>query len=285
MSVTFRVGGLVIENGDTLSPANLPIANDTDKGVVIVGGNISVDKGGVISVASADTSTPGVVQLNDTTSSNSTTQALTANQGRLLQQQINALQLTSNLTFAGTIDASTGLMIVVTNEGTIGGFATGEPLPDPDPANAEYYVIVTVPGTMTPPGGLAQICIQGDWWLSDGTQWLLLDTGYNAVYATTTTAGVVRLATNAEVQAGTDTELAVVPSSLQSKLSDSVSTTSSTTIASSTAVKSAYDAGIQGQTNAANALAVAAAALPLSGGIMTGDITFADGQPVDAGTY
>lgn len=75
---------------------------------------------------------------------------------------------------------------------------------------------------------------------------------------TTTNAGLLELATNAETQAGADTERAVSPASLQSKISDSTSTTSSTTIASATAVKSAYD--------------LADAALPKSGGTISGEI-------------
>jgi hypothetical protein len=73
---------------------------------------------------------------------------------------------------------------------------------------------------------------------------------------TTAVAGLVELATDAETQTGTDTIRAVTPSGLQSKVSDSTSTTSSTTIASSAAVKSAYD--------------LANAALPKTGGIVTG---------------
>lgn len=285
MTVTFRVGNIVIENGDTISPDNLPLATDIQHGTVIIGANIQFDKDGIISVDNASTGVPGVVQLNDTTTSTSTTQALTANQGRLLQQQIDALAVTSNLTFAGTIDGSTGFMVVVSNEGVAAGFTAGAPLPSADLDNAEYYAIVTVPGTMTPPGGVAQSCVQGDWWLSDGSQWVLVEVGYKPPYASTTTAGVITLATDAEVQAGTDTLKAVVPSALQSKISDSVSTTSSTTIASSTAVKSAYDAGIQAQLDAAQAQATADAALPLSGGTMTGNINFVNAQPVDAGSY
>lgn len=75
---------------------------------------------------------------------------------------------------------------------------------------------------------------------------------------TTTTPGLVELATPAETQAGADGVRAVTPSGLQSKLSDSISTTSSTSIASSTAVKTAYD--------------LANAALPKTGGTVTGQI-------------
>jgi hypothetical protein len=75
---------------------------------------------------------------------------------------------------------------------------------------------------------------------------------------TATVAGLVELATNAETQTGTDTVRAVTPSGLQSKVSDSTSTTSSATIASSTAVKAAYD--------------LADAALPKAGGRVTGNL-------------
>ena len=75
---------------------------------------------------------------------------------------------------------------------------------------------------------------------------------------TTTVQGLLELATSAETQAGSDTDRAVTPAGLQSKLSDSISTTSSTTIASSTAVKTAYD--------------LANAALPKSGGTITGNL-------------
>jgi hypothetical protein len=74
----------------------------------------------------------------------------------------------------------------------------------------------------------------------------------------TTIQGLLELATDAETQTGSDTARAVTPASLQSKVSDSTSTTSSTTIASSTAVKAAYD--------------LAAAAVPLSGGTVTGNL-------------
>jgi len=87
----------------------------------------------------------------------------------------------------------------------------------------------------------------------DGSAW------QNATPAgSTTVKGLLELATNTETQTGTATALAVTPAGLQSKMSDSVATTSSTTIASSTAVKSAYD--------------VAAAALPATGGTMSGQL-------------
>ena len=73
-----------------------------------------------------------------------------------------------------------------------------------------------------------------------------------------TVQGLVELATNVETQAGVDTARAVTSASLQSKVSDSISTASASGIASSTAVKTAYD--------------LANAALPKSGGIITGNL-------------
>ena len=237
-------------------------------GLVKVGSNIQLSAG-EISVLSASTTQPGVVQLQNTTDSTATDLALTANMGKYLQDQINALSVASNLTFAGTIDASTGDMVTVSTEGAAAGFVIGDPLPAAASGNAEYFVIVTVPGTMTPPGGSPQDCHQGDWWLSTGTYYEFLDVGYNAPYASTSAPGIVQLATNAEVQAGVNVDKAVVPSSLQSKISDSTSLADSYSIASSQAVKDAYDAAVAAQSTAD-------AALPKAGGTMTGNITFQD---------
>ena len=118
------------------------------------------------------------------------------------------------------------------------------------------WIGTTAPGTPQP----------GELWLDtntnpavlkvykDGTDTWVAGTTVGA--ATTTSAGIVELATNAETQTGSDTTRAVTPAGLQSKLSDSTSTTSSTTIASSSAVKSAYD--------------LANNALPKAGGRITG---------------
>jgi hypothetical protein len=91
------------------------------------------------------------------------------------------------------------------------------------------------------------------WKIWNGSAWV------NATpLSSDTVQGLVELATNAEVQAGVDTARAVTAAGLQSKVSDSISTTSSSGIASSSAVKTAYD--------------LANAALPKSGGIITGNL-------------
>ena len=212
----------------------------------------------VISVDAASTSAPGVVQLNNTTSSTSESEALTAAQGRSLQDQIDALVISSNLTFAGTLDTATGNLLTVTSAASAAGFAIGAPLPAADPSNEDYFVIVEVgAASYTPPGGSATETHIGDWFLSDGSAWQFLNVGFQSPYASTTTPGVVQLATDAEVQAGVNTDHAVTPSGLQSKVSDSVSTVSSTTLASSTAVKEAYDAAQAGDAAAVAAQATA----------------------------
>ena len=100
--------------------------------------------------------------------------------------------------------------------------------------------------------------------------------------ATTGSVGGVQLATPSEVIAGTNNTKVVTPvglaakvaSTLQSgivQLSDNASLTNSTLAATPTAVKTAYDAAVAAQTTAS-------AALPKTGGTMTGVITFASGQ-------
>ena len=238
-------------------------ATTTALGVVCIGTNISVTPAGQISVASATTALPGVVQLSNALNSPSTTLALTAAQGCCLQDQINNLTFSGAVDLAGTLDGSTGLVVSVTSNGTTAGYAIGSALPAATLATNNTYVIVTTPGTVTPPGGTPTAATQGDWFLvaevSPGVyQWEFLNVGFDAPAATTTVAGIVELATDAETQAGTDSTRAVTPSSLQSKVSDSTSTFSSTTISSSTAVKSSYD--------------LAAAAIPKSALTAKGDL-------------
>jgi hypothetical protein len=225
--------------GRLTAASNGAVATTGATGIVQVGTNISVDGSGVISVASSTTGQTGVVQLEDSVTSASTTLALTANQGKLLQQQISALAITNNITLGGTFDASTGLVDSVTAAGTLAGLTVGAVLPAPAAGNLDVFVIVDVEGS-TGPSGTPPYNI-GDWFLSDGTTWQFLNVGFAPGSASTTSQGVVELATDAETQTGTDSTRAVTPSGLQSKVSDSTSTSSSTAIASSTAVKSAYD--------------------------------------------
>jgi hypothetical protein len=250
---TFPISGIqdattgqkgVVQVGTNIQVSSGTISVNTattgQPGLVQVGSNIQVSSG-TISVQNSSTAQTGVVQLNDTVASTSTTQALTANQGYQLQQQINALSTSNNVTFAGTFNAATSQMVTVTVEGLAVGFAVGSGLPAASATVAEYFVIVSVAGTTTPPGGSPTAANVGDWFLASASSWTYIAAGYLPPAASTTTPGIVELATDAETLAGVNSNNAVVPSALQSKMSDSVAVTSSTCIASSTAVKSAYD--------------------------------------------
>ena len=201
--------------GTTTAPV-IGIQNATtgQLGAVRIGTNISA-LNGVISVASATTQNPGIVQLNNTTASTSILEALTAKQGRLLQLQINALTTADNLELAGTFDAFASEMVTVSNDGSSVGFVVAANLPFPDPSITDYFVIVSEAGVYTPPGSAVPFDTNvGDWLLCDGTTWQHLAIGLDIPYATETTPGIIELATLAEVQAGIDAIRAVTPATL-----------------------------------------------------------------------
>jgi hypothetical protein len=166
----------------------------------------------VVSVATATTGQEGTTTLVNDVATNDPTKALTAAQGYALQQQINGLAGAGGLTLAGTLNASTGLMATVTANGSGAGFTAGSVMPAPAPGNADYFVIVTTPGNYDPPGpGGPYAASQGDWFNSTGTAWDYLNVGFDAPYATTSTAGLVCMATNAEAILGTDSTKALTP--------------------------------------------------------------------------
>ena len=203
--------------GSFFSPViGLQDATASHKGAVQIGSNFHIS-GSTISLLSASTSAAGVVQLNDTVGSTSTTEALTAAQGKNLQDQIDTLGNAGNLIFAGTFNASTSQLITVSSAGTAAGFTVGGNLPAPSFGNKNYFVIVTVNGSYNPPGGGGPYNVsQGDWFLSNGTSWKHLNSGTDAPTTTPGTSGYVELATDAETAAGVDTTRAVTPSSIAS---------------------------------------------------------------------
>jgi hypothetical protein len=171
-----------------------------------------------VSVATATTASSGVTTLVDNLTTNDNTKALTAAQGKLLQDQINSLLVSGTVELAGTINAATGLILSVTSVGSSDGYVVGSTLPLASFTTNNTYVIVTTAGTLTPPGGSPTSATQGDWFLvSEITpgnyQWTFLNVGFDAPPATDTVAGIVELATNAETQTGTDATRAVTPAS------------------------------------------------------------------------
>lgn len=165
--------------GRITSATNVPLALATtiSPGVVRVGANLAITGTGVLSAPNSSTTTRGAVQLVNDTVTNDSTKALTAAAGYDLQQQIDDINIRNNLTFAGTINGSTGQMLQVTAEGVAAGFVSGVVLPTPSLNNSEYFVIVTVPGTFTPTGSPAVTVNDGDWLVSDGATWLLYAVG------------------------------------------------------------------------------------------------------------
>jgi hypothetical protein len=151
------------------------------------------------------------------------------------------IALNTNVTSPGLyFKDSTGASII-----KIGPVHVGTTAPNVAPAGSS--------GNSTGEAWLDTSLTPNGWKVWTGAAWL------NATpVGSDTVQGLLELATNAETQAGSDTARAVTPAGLQSKVSDSTSTTSSTTIASSTAVKAAYD--------------LANAALPKSGGTVTGNL-------------
>ena len=176
----------------------------------------------VVSIAASSTTAPGAVQLYDNVDSTSTALALTAAQGKNLQDQITALAVNPNITLAGTVNADTGGIVEsITSAGTVAGYVVGNTLPAANATTADTYVIVTTPGTMTPPGGSPTAATRGDWFLVSETSpgvysWTFLNVGFDVSYATTSSSGVVCLATSAQAQAGTNTITALTPAAAAS---------------------------------------------------------------------
>ena len=195
-----------------------PRATSVIPGLVIIGTNIQVDGIGTISVdtvvgLAGGVSNLGVITVTDNVTSTSIDSALSANQGFELQEQIDALDIRANLTFAGLINGN-GDMTYVTNEGSLAGFALGFPLPAANIQNDNYFVMAEQAGSFTPPAGLPTVITQGDWFESTGGVWQFLDVGYDPPLATNTIAGIIRIATIPEAEAGTDNTTAVSPQGL-----------------------------------------------------------------------
>lgn len=249
------------------SPFYSPTTNtvSTSQGSLIVGNGLSVTADGTLLVASA---------LGGTVS------AITAGNGLS----------------GGTITVSGTIALLPATNATLGGIKVGANL------------LIAPDGTLSalpPSGGTVSSVIAGSGLSGGGpgpnvtlslntastSQFggVVVGSGFNVVgglislkSATTAVEGGVQLATSPEVIAGTNNTKAVTPATLATKvgsltapgfvqLSDSVAVNDSTKAATQTAAKTAYDAAQAAQVTAS-------AALPKSGGTMTGLITFAPGQ-------
>lgn len=226
-----------------------PLANAITPGRVKIGTNVQIAVDGTISIlpttgVSGSVSNAGVTTITDNVTSLSIDSALSANQGRLLQNQINALLIANNLTLAGIISGG-GLMTYVTPEGALQGFVLGAALPVASVSNEGYFVIVENAGGFTPPGGAFTVVTQGDWFLSSLNTWQFLNVGYDPPYATDTVPGIIEIATQAETNAGLDFTRAVTPLTLTGFISSGGITASNITVSPA----------INGNTNVQSALA------------------------------
>lgn len=194
----------------------------------------------VISILAASTSQPGAVQLVDSLSSTATNLALTAAQGKVLQDQINVLSVSGSLAFAGTFDAAIAQLETVTVIGANAGFTVGANLPPVSPTILDYFVIVTTPGIYTPPGGSTPLDLgQGSWLFCNGTEWVPVDLSVKLPQASETSFGAVELATPTEVQDGLSTTLVVTAAGLSSR-----SATETRTGLSQIATQAEVDGGV-----------------------------------------
>ena len=157
-SITVDACGRLTAAGDGNAPSTTVTAP-------LVNSGTAIDP--ILSISPASTSACGAVQLYNGLDSNSSCLALTAAQGRILQQQITSLTSGGTI-FAGTLNANTGLMVDATAAGISKGFISGQTLPAPAAGNTDYYVIVSVGGTYDPPGpGGPYVATIGDWFISD----------------------------------------------------------------------------------------------------------------------
>jgi hypothetical protein len=240
-------------------------AISTPQGSVIAGAGISIDQFGVMNVAS---------------SAGGTVTSVTAGTGLL----------GGTITTAGTIDLD------VATPFTLGGvkvganlFVAGDGTLSTLPPNPGTVNNIVVGGGLSGGGTGPGVSINLNAASTTQVGGVIVGNGIDVTGglisltpASVTQVGGVQLATNAEVISGGSTTKVVTPAGLASKvastsapgivlLSDSVATNDSTVAATQTAAKTAYDAAVAAQ-------ATANAALPKSGGTMTGPIVFAPGQ-------
>ena len=239
----------------------------TPSGSVIAGSGIAIDQFGVMNVASALGGTLTQVTAGVGLSGGSITVSGTIDLVPATNVSLGGVKIGSNLLIApdGTLSA------LPPGVGTVNSITVGTGLSGGGPGPA--VSINLLPASYTQFGGV----------VVDPTGGInVVGAQISLAQATTTTKGGVELATTAEVISGADNLRAVTPAGLTAKtastlqpglvqLSDVANLTSSTLAATPTAVKTAYDAAVAAQTTAT-------AALPKTGGTMTGVITFSPSQ-------
>jgi hypothetical protein len=98
------------------------------------------------------------------------------------QGVFNASPVNGSVTLAGIYDAQANEVTSVTAAGTAVGFTVNDPLPAAAAGNTDYYVLVQIGGTLTPPAPTGD-ADPGDWIVSTGTAWALVKTSQQIVPA------------------------------------------------------------------------------------------------------
>ena len=237
------------------------------QGYLVVGSGLSVAPDGTLLVASALGGTVTQVTAGTGLSGGTITTTGTINLVPATNSSLGGIKVGANLSIApdGTLSA------LPPGTGTISGVIAGNGLQG---GGLSGIVTLSIQAASTTQIGGVSIVPTGGLSISGGALFLAT--------ATQTQKGGVTLATASEVITGTDPNKAVTAATLATKtattlrpgivqLSDSVAIADSTKAATQTAARTAYVA-------ATNAQATADAALPKAGGVMTGVITFANGQ-------
>ena len=249
------------------SPFYSPQTNalSTPQGNVIAGLGVSVDQFGILNIASALGGTVTAVTAGTGLSGGTITVSGTINLVPAAVGVVGGINPGANLTILpdGTLNAlppGTGTINSITVGTGLSGGGSGPAVTiNLSAASTTQFGAVVVGNGIDVVGGLISLAP-----------------------ASTGSVGGVQLATGAEVIAGTNNTKAITPVALAAKvastlqpglvqLSDVANLTSSTLAATPTAVKTAYDAAVAAQTTAT-------AALPKTGGTMTGVITFSSSQ-------
>ena len=249
------------------SPFYSPQTNalSTPQGNVIAGLGVSVDQFGILNIASALGGTVTAVTAGTGLSGGTITVSGTINLVPAAVGVLGGIKPGANLTILpdGTLNAlppGTGTINSITVGTGLSGGGSGPAVTiNLSAASTTQFGAVVVGNGIDVVGGLISLAP-----------------------ASTGSVGGVQLATGAEVIAGTNNTKAITPVALAAKvsstlqpglvqLSDVANLTSSTLAATPTAVKTAYDAAVAAQTTAT-------AALPKTGGTMTGVITFSSSQ-------
>lgn len=172
-----------------------------------------------IAIATATTLSPGATILADDLVTTLNTEALTANQGYILNDDINTIPQTpvEGQYYAGSFSVVSQTMVSVTTLGLSRGFSPGGSLPVPGSSAVEGYVVCVDNGPFRPPGytGVNPYNVKaGDLFYCGPTQWLFIRNSLDYPYATTTAPGLVQLATQASVVGLTNNTLVCTPYSL-----------------------------------------------------------------------